>query len=301
MKIYLLDSRGKGDLKYHKFIKADPTDDEIEIKTKYCGICRSDIAVYAGWEGAIPYGHFGHEGIGTVTKVGKNIKSVNEGDFVATTSNPAYGTFYNAKEKEFVKIPELSFKYILEPVACAINILEETIDRAYHNKFLMFGTGFMSLIIGEYCKHEHIDLTVVGNANRERWTEIGYNLKTYDDVKNEKFPVTIDLSSKETTFDLMSKITGVEGLIVMASTPFNPVITNFFTNSWNCHNFIFPSPRNSNFHWIMGNTINLIEKDIIQPKKLWTNSYSFHNAVQGFEDGKNRTSDYIRGFIEFDN
>lgn len=298
-KIYILDSHGRGCLGYYKFDKKDPTDDEIEIKTKFCGICRSDIAVYAGWEDHMPFGHFGHEGMGTVTKVGKNIKNIKEGDFVATISDPAYSSYYNAKEHEFVKIPELNPKYILQPVACAINILDKTIINSKSEKILMFGTGFMSMIIGQYCKNANINLTIVGSAHKEKWANIGYKLNSYNDIKDKKYPIVIDLSSKAKTFDLMSNLTEVEGLIVMASTPFSPVTTNFFKNSWNCHNFIFPSPRNSDFKTIMENTVKLIESEYIRPKKLWTKGYSFNSALQGFEDGKTRSKDYIRGFINF--
>ena len=300
MIIDLIDSRGKGQLQYHQFQKKNPTDDQIEIKTKYCGICRSDIAVYAGWEGAIPYGHFGHEAMGTVTKVGKNIKNIKKGDFVATISDPGYGTYYNARESEFVKIPELSYKYILQPVACAMNIIHKAVDCNCFEKIVMFGTGFMSMIISQYCKAIGIDLIVVGNSNRDIWKEIGYDLSVYENIQDEKFPIVMDLSSKAENFERITNITETEGVIVMASTPFSPVITNFFQNSWNCHTFVFPSPRNSNFKYIMENTVELIKNDIIQPKELWTKGYSFHNALQGFEDGKNRSKDYIRGFIEFD-
>ena len=301
MKTNIIDSRGAEILTYHSFIKNDPADDEIEIKTEFCGICRSDIAVYAGWESPLPFGHFGHEGAGTVTKVGKCISSVQEGDFVATISDPAYGTFYNAKESEFVKIPELSSKYIIQPVACAINILNETLfhARGREDAICMFGTGFMSLIIGQYCKKNNIELIVVGSANQEMWSEIGYDLKTRDDVKKEKFSVIMDLSSKAATFDLMCDIIEIEGLMVMASTPFTPVTTNFFKNSWNCSNFIFPSPRNTRFRDMMSTTVGLMEDNIIQPENLWTRGYKIDNAKQGFDDGTHRDKSYIRGFIDF--
>lgn len=299
----LFHSSGKDNLEYFRFKLGDPMDDQIQIKTKYCGICPSDISIYGGSFEPMPMGCFGHEGIGTVTKVGKNIKKVKniqEGDFVATISDPAYSTYYYAKENEFVKIPELSPKYIIEPVACAMNIIRKAIDFSNTYDILIFGTGFMSMIIGQYCKNNRINLTVVGNSNKDIWKELGYDLYSHNDIITKKYPTVIDLSSKAENFERISFITEIEGLIVMASTPFTPITTNFFQNSWNCHTFIFPSPRNSDFKFIMEDTVGLIREGIINPEKLWTNKYSFTDAELGFKNGLNRTPDYIRGYIDYE-
>lgn len=296
---------------YFKFEKKDPTDDEIEIKTKYCGICRSDIAAFARWETPMPIGHFGHEGIGTVTKVGKNIREVKVGDFVSTISDPAYGTYYNAKSHEFVKIPELSPKYILQPVACAVNILDRTLnyvemlnsrnfEQFKEKNILMIGSGFMSIIIGQLLSNSNSKyfLEVVGNSNKKKWNVIGYKLKSYDEINT--FPIIMDLSSKEETFYKLPKIADKEAIITLASTPFTPVRTNFFENSWNCHTFLFPSPRNKNFRNIMKFTVELISEGKLSTESLWTKGYSFEDAQTGFEDGVERTEDYLRGYIEYE-
>lgn len=299
MKVTIIDCRGQYDLDHYEVEKNDPEDNEIEVKTEYCGICRSDIKIYAGYAKPMPFGHFGHEGVGTVSKVGKNIKNVKEGDFVATTSDPAYGTYYNSKECDFVKIPELSHKYIIEPVACALNIIDKTLKYKNLNEIIMFGTGFLSMIIGQYCKKANINLTVVGSSHKEKWKEIGYNLKTPEELKGNTFSAVIDLSSKAETFDIITDITEIEGLIVMGSTPNFPVKTDFFKNSWNCHNFIFPSPRNYNFKIIMEDTVSLIKYDYANPEDLWTKGYSFNKILIGFIEGNFRTKDYIRGYLDY--
>lgn len=306
MEIKLMHSYGKKDIANYNWNKPDITNDQIEVKTVMTGICRSDIAAYNGWENPMPLGMFGHEGIGIVSKVGKNIKEVKEGDFVATWSDPAYGEYYNANSNQFAKIPELDSKYILQPVASAVNIYEETKSMmdylSYKNEsILLIGSGFMSLVIAQLNSNIH----VIGNSNKQLWNKINVPLYSkFEYLPQKKYKVIIDLSSKEENFYKISKELGnVEALITYASTPFTPVTTNFFENNWNCHTFIMPSPRNTHFNDKMILSSQLIEDGKLKTDFLWNKGYKAFDEKdmkQAFEDGTNRTSDYLRGYFKFD-
>jgi S-(hydroxymethyl)glutathione dehydrogenase/alcohol dehydrogenase len=69
----------------------DPADDEIEVKIVASGLCHSDVSV---WNGTIAWAApsvLGHEGAGIVTKVGKGVKTLSEGDKVALHTLQACG------------------------------------------------------------------------------------------------------------------------------------------------------------------------------------------------------------------
>lgn len=300
--------------------RPEMADDQIEIKTLLCGVCRSDVGSYARWE-HMPYtdaenpngkiGGFGHEGLGEVVRVGKKVTGVKVGDFVSTWSDPAYADYYYAKQNEFAIVPEASHKYILQPVACAINILhktrlfQETMGYNEH-PILLLGTGFMSIVIGQYCKANKIDLIVVGNSNKDIWNSMGYYLHSIEEVKNAygPFKVIIDLTSKAEMYEVISKeLAALEALICYAATPSKPVTTNFFENCWNCHTLIMPSPRNSDFGMIMEWTAKLVEMGVLNTDILWSAGYDRNDMKEvkkAFEDGKNRPNGYLRGFIYWD-
>lgn len=304
----MLHSFGKGSLECREMDLRDPTPHEIEIETKMCGICRSDIGVYGGFEKPMPEGMFGHEGLGVVTKVGSAISDVKEGDFVATISDPAYCERYLAEPGQYVKVPEISPKYILQPTACAINILNETIrasqalnyEMIRKKRKLLVGTGFMSIIMIEVMQNMWDDnsFDIVGSSNLEIWESMGVTPTIFSLLEHD-YDVIIDLSSKAENFDKITNLADIEAVIAYAATPFTPVTTNFFENCWKCHNIIMPSPRNKRFHQNMELAAELVEDSIIDPGKLWTKGYRFENAKEGFEDGLKRSNGYIRGYIEF--
>jgi len=69
----------------------DPVDDEVQLQVHAAGMCHSDYHLTTG---ATPIGLpalGGHEGAGIVTKVGKNVTGIEEGDHVILAFIPACG------------------------------------------------------------------------------------------------------------------------------------------------------------------------------------------------------------------
>ncbi len=311
IKTRLLHSFEKDSITEHVWDRPEMTDDQIEIKTIYCGICRSDVGAFKRWE-EMPFdgdlAHFGHEGLGEVTKVGKNISGVKVGDFVATWSDPAYADYYYAKENEFVLIPEPDPKYILQPVASAVNIAKKSLFSFgskfdFEKKFLLLGSGFMSFVVAQVLRKYGVEFIVCGSSHRGIWKDkFRIELLNFDDQIENSFDCVIDLTSKAENFNKIIQVCKNEGVICYASTPYTPVTTNFFETCWKCHTWIFPSPRNSDFNEIMAVTRDLIEEGYLDTEWMWSKSYdrnSMNEVQQGFVDGAERKGDYIRGYIKW--
>lgn len=294
---------GKQDIIHEEWDKPEITNNEIEVQSVFTGMCRSDIDMYCGTFQLLPKTIQGHESVGIVTKVGKNIKDVKEGDYVATRGEPAFADFYNCPHRMFVKIPELSPKYIIEPVACAINIAESGIAARFGNdEVLILGSGFLSTIVYTYYKNNNRvqpgQVTVVGNANRDFWTKQGIELVNALDIAGKKFKNVIDISEKPEYLDLNFYAEGAN--IVLAAEKHPAANLTFGQFLWNATNIKFPSPRNYYFYDCMVNAVASIKSGEIDVSTLWTKSYDRETEVElAFKEGLHRAPGYGRGYIEW--
>lgn len=314
-KINYLHTTGNRDIAIHEGELPEMQPYQIKIKTVLCGICRSDIGAYMGAEHPMPEMQQGHEGLGIVVEVGKAVKKpVRVGDIVSTWSDPAYATFYYANEEQFTVVPEISPKYILQPAACAINIGNKTLRQLqfifnkkpnmYYTQpnILILGSGFMSFVLAQYFRNLNINFDIVGRSHPVIWKRLKIEIHPNIPEGSDLYDAVIDLTSKGTNYDKIVRLTKPEGLVCYASTPFDPVTTNFFDACWKCLTFIMPSPRNSDFDEMMDLTSSLIEQEKINMDGLWSCGYDRHDyddVKRGFEDGMNRTHDYIRGYFRF--
>ena len=81
IKIYLAD---KGRIVHEEAPVPTPRSGEVLIKTKYTGICGTDIHAYAGETifGRVYPFHIGHEILGVIEKLGENCGRLQLGDSV---------------------------------------------------------------------------------------------------------------------------------------------------------------------------------------------------------------------------
>ena len=296
MNVKLLHTDGQGTFVETDWVKPDITADEIEVKAVMTGVCRSDIAMMMGEFGPLPIHMSGHEGLGQVTKIGDNITDTKVGDFVATRGEPAYADYYNVRFGEFVKVPEAHPRYILEPVACGINCVNQAYDeinKRSEGRCLIIGSGFLAWVVYNYLQHEFTDMEidVVGRSNRDLFG----NVLTY---KTEgTYDIVIDLGSGTEVFDQL--ILNNEALVIFGVE--KTVTTNFQNLLWKACTMIFPSPRNSKFIMSMMEARHMIENGTLDIDKFWTKCYNRNTEwQQAFADGKDRPNGYSRGYIKWD-
>lgn len=296
MRNRILYTDGKGEFIETGWVKPDITDNEIEVRAVLTGVCRSDIDMMLGGFGPLPIEMSGHEGVGQVTRVGSNVVDVKVGNYVATRGEPAYSDYYNVRKDEFVIIPEADPKYIIEPVACGINLVRQAqneIDKRKGN-ILILGSGFLAWVAYSTLKIDKItnDITVVGRSNKDLWGDI-----LVSDIPDKKYDIVIDLSSGTDIFD--RDILSNQALIVFGAQ--KKVTTDFANLLWKACTMVFPSPRNPEFIWHMKKAVYWIQSGQLNVDKFWTKCYNRNTEwQQAFADGKDRPNGYSRGYIKWD-
>ena len=296
MKTKVLQTVGQGKFVETIYHKPDCTDREIVVKSIMTGVCRSDIDMMSGNFGPLPINMQGHEGLGLVMVVGKEIKDVRVGDLVATRGEPAYADFYNVRENEFTVVPEAEPKYIIEPVACGINLIRQAQSEIDKRKgsILILGSGFLAWVAYNTLKLDKVsnDIDVVGSSNKDIWGEI-----LSSTIPNKQYDIVIDLSSGSAIFE--KDILTNQALIIFGAQ--KEVTTNFANLLWKACTMIFPSPRNPQFIWYMKKAVYWIQTGQLDVDKFWTKCYNRSTEwQQAFADGKDRPNGYSRGYIKWD-
>ena len=294
----LLATSGTGEFYETEYEVPTLTPDEICVRSVMTGVCRSDIDMMSGNFGPLPLNMQGHEGLGKVIGVGANIKGVNLGDYVATRGEPAYADIYNVRDREFVVVPEAHPRYILEPVACGINVVHQPIREIAErsgpkSRLLILGSGFLAWIAYNtiLLNHLEFEITVVGNSNKELWGD-----KLSSD-HHGCFDVIIDLSNKQDVFTM--PIVNDMALVVFGAQ--KQVNTDFGTLLWKACTMIFPSPRTEGFYQCMVDAEYWVTNGEIEVDSFWTRSYNRTTEwQQAFADGVDRPSGYSRGYIKWD-
>ena len=129
---------------------ANYTDDQILIQTKYVGVCMSE---HHAWAHAKENDAFGHEPMGIVAAVGKNVCGFAVGDKVSGLwggSLPGSGGMieYNIADPArdvIVKIPEnlRDVDVILEPLACMMSAVSKAKLTMPGTRVCLVGVGYM--------------------------------------------------------------------------------------------------------------------------------------------------------------
>lgn len=298
MNVKVLATAGQGKFLEQFWIKPDITADEIEVRAVMTGVCRSDVDMMNGSFGILPLSMQGHEGLGQVTQVGANITDVKLGDYVATRGEPAYADYYNVRRNEYVLVPEAHPRYILEPVACGINIVQQPLREIAERsgpgrRLLIIGSGFLAWVAYHTLRLNHIDIdiTVQGRSNQSMWLNADVLLTA---EPKGKFDVIIDLGSNTDVFDL--DIVKSEALVVFGAQ--KKVTTDFSNLLWKACTMIFPSPRTNRFYQCMKDAEYWITNGDLVVDRFWTKGYNRNTEwQQAFGDSNNRPTGYSRGYI----
>ena len=294
-----LQTTGQGYFEEVEYIKPEPGDYEIEVKALMTGVCRSDIDMMQGNFGQLPLHMQGHEGLGVVTKVGKNIGMTQVGEIVATRGEPAYADYYNVRANEYVTVPEANPKYILEPVACGINLIDqakEEIDKrqGVNSKMLILGSGFLAWVAYHTMRLNGFiyQIDVLGSNNLDLWGD-KLLLGTSD-----SYDVVIDLSEKYalgTDINLNNNALIIDGVGKAISKQ------EAQAQLWKAVTTIKPSPRNAQFIDCMYFAKHWIENGYLEVDSFWTRCYNRNTEwQQAFADGVDRPNGYSRGYIKWD-
>jgi len=295
---------GHGEFHEEKYKCPQPGLDDIQVRSVMTGVCRSDIDMMVGMFGPLPNHMSGHEGLGQVIKVGRDVVDVEVGDYVATRGEPAYADKYIAKRHQYVAVPEANPKYILEPIACGINCWTQPMSQVANwptrPHILIIGSGFLAQVAYQTIRllqMEYATITVLGSHSLDRWKTLGKKIVNTLPT-GKKYDVILDLSARNDVFE--SSILENNGLYILAAEKHPSIMTSFGPMIWSAATIICPSPRHDGFYSAMCHAATWTRRGVIDVEGLWTKEYDRDTKWrEAFEDGLNRPVNYSRGYIRW--
>jgi D-arabinose 1-dehydrogenase-like Zn-dependent alcohol dehydrogenase len=291
----ILYTNGDGKFVEVEWQRSPIKNNEIAVKAVFTGVCRSDIDMMTGKFGPLPIDMSGHEGLAQVVEVGSDVSDVNVGDYVAVHGHGgAYADEYNVKAGEFIVVPCAEPKYILEPVACGINVILQAVDlinqrTGSDKRAVIIGSGFLAWVAYNTIKllGLNLEVAVLGGSNKTLWGDVLSNR-----VLGE-FDVVIDLVGKS-----FINVTN-EALIIngVAKTTYKEDEEQLL---WKACTTVRPSPRTASFSKSMLLARDWIQAGLLDVDYFWTKGYNRQTEwQQAFEDSLNRPTNYSRGYISW--
>jgi len=212
-----------------------PNDDQVLIHLRYCGVCMSE---HYDWAHPREGAAFGHEPMGIIEEVGKNVTGYEVGDRVSglwgSTLPGAGGMVEYAvadpKKSTIVKIPDnlRDEDAVLEPLACLMSAVSKVDFTMPGTKVCVVGCGYMgcgaisllkargAYVIGVDIREESLkdakaygaDEVYLADEAREKFANMKKGFRGFREMG---FQYVMEWGETEESLDLAINLTGMCG------------------------------------------------------------------------------------------
>ena len=119
-------------------------DDQLLVKVIYTGMCHSE---WYPWSVAQAGNTFGHESVGTVCRVGKNVEGFKVGDRVSGLGGGGYKEYIIMEPAKTCHVPDnlKDEDAIVEPLACLLSAAIKMMPEKPGDSIAVVGCGYMGL------------------------------------------------------------------------------------------------------------------------------------------------------------
>ena len=302
-------------------------DDQILVQVIYTGMCHSE---WYPWTQAKAGDIFGHETVGIVADVGKNVKDFKIGERVTGLGGGGYKEYIVMNPKKVMKVPEnlQSTDAIVEPLACIMSVAERIDSEKIGDRIAVVGAGYMGLGLISLLKARGYT-NIVAVDNREIALE---NARTFGadevylpsqlskehyldwsnwtapdltrdghrtDIFNTGFRTVVEFSGTEGGLALAARMVSAHGTLGVAGFHNDSPRTLDFKllnmkalNIYNCHE------RRIDYEVTLARrALELISKGMWKFKGVTKHLYTFEEFDMANEDMESHRDNFIKGVV----
>ena len=290
-------------------------DDQVLIRITHCGLCQYDGAYFKGLIGTPPL-RLGHEPVGIVEAIGKNVKDVNMGERVTGlfADLKSFSTYAVAEPHQLLRVPEhiKSEHALIEPLKCIVTIVRSAPPELGDNVLVM-GSGFMGLLILAGLVGKAPSSLIAVDILESRFQlaqEIGATHTL--NGKDPDFLDKVQEITKGKGIDVVFEVTGSAVAAELAAKGLRPhraryVLAGWYgkpeqyvLRNWTTKGAVIltPHPKYSlDPADDMRRAMDALERGVFPMHKLVTHSFSLDDIQNGFEIMVNASDGYIKGVV----
>ncbi|HVJ39419.1 MAG TPA: zinc-binding dehydrogenase [Stenotrophomonas sp.] len=224
---------GDGRVRLARTQRPDPAPGQVRVRLYGCGVCASNLPVWAGrpwFSYPMAPGSPGHEGWGEIDEVGEGAGDWRRGDKVALLSGNAYAEYDLADVDALVRLPPGFDDRPLpgEPLACALNIWRRS-DILPEHTVAVVGVGFIGALLIQLAHHAGakvialsrrpfaLDVARACGAQVTLSTEDRYAaINAVNELTGGGCARVIEAAGEQVTLDIASAICAEGGRLVIA-------------------------------------------------------------------------------------
>lgn len=295
----------------------DPGEGEIEVKALCGAFCTHEVSVYKGDLTYPTYPRImGHEAVHVVTRVGKGVTHVKEGDFVSCCwYHGQWADRIIGPAKTAYLLPEKlddPAHWIIEPAASIVNAVS-MMKILPGDRVLLIGVGFMGLMMVQLLSgYPMAEFTVADMKQDNLLLAKQFGAFETIDISTEEgraaleayepghFNVVIDCSGTQGGLDEAVRQCGDAGNIYLFGWHRKSRTIDLKVGHLRGQNILNTSPgadfgRAYERHW--ATTIELFKRGKIDLRPLITHRYTTEEVVRGMEESCIRGDGFIKSVI----
>lgn len=292
----------------------DPAADQVQVRCIANGICMAEVSLFTGASPSTFPRKVGHEGIGVVTKAGKDVGHLQEGDFVDCWQWDTVQNVNANRVHKFAVPPGDPALYLAEPVACVVNALY-AYDITPGDRVLVMGVGFMGLLnvqglaryplaelVATDVKPENLKLAAEFGATEVIEAGTLRGLQRMDELESHPFDLVVEAAGVAETVQMAGTLTRLGGRLAIFAWHHAPRSVDL--GVWHIRGLkvLNTAPNIGRDRTIdsRGRAVTLLDRGIFDLTELVTHRHLVSEVQEAMELAAERPSDYIKGVLSFD-
>jgi 2-desacetyl-2-hydroxyethyl bacteriochlorophyllide A dehydrogenase len=295
----------------------EPRAGEVRIRIEGCGVCASNLALWNGkpwFEYPLEPGAPGHEAWGRVDAIGDDVTDLAPGARVAMLSSHGFAEYDFARASEVVLLPRALHDERLpaEALGCAMNIFKRSIIQP-GEIVAIIGIGFLGSLLTQLATNASAQVIALSRRHSSLKLAEQFGASALIATKERQQAVqsverltrgrgcdcVIEAAGTQEALDLAAELTCERGRLVIAGYHQDgPRQVNMQLWNWRGLDVINAHERDPRVYIEgMREAIAAIESGVIDPRPLYTHTFTLDELPDAFETMKRSPEGFIKALV----